>query len=696
MPRYRIGVDVGGTFTDAVVLDEESGMTLVVKVPTTPDDPSLGFMTALARAIERFQINPNEVGFLAHATTIATNSIIAGGCGVAGLIATEGFRDVLEIARQARPALYDVFYDKPASLIPRHLCIGVPERMDANGSELVPLDQAAVREAGAALAREGVESIVICFLHSYRDPSHERRAGELLAEICPDIPVCLSSDICPEYREYWRASTAAVNAVLLPVVGRYIERLDRHLEEARVESELYLMASGGGIVSSRVARHQPVQLIESGPAAGVIAAAEVGVNAGLPNLISIDIGGTTAKTALVQNGRATVSNEFEIGGVSLATTTRTRGRGYPVKIPVIDLVEIGAGGGSIGWVDPGGALSVGPQSAGAEPGPACYGKGGAEPTLTDAQIILGRINPDNFLGGEQRLFPQLAAKAVRERIAERLGLRLEEAALGMIEIANAKMSGALELVSIQKGIDPRGFTLVAFGGSGPLHAVELSSALGIERVLVPPAPGVASAWGLLSTDLRHTFSRSYIADLNDIDLSFVKGCFDEFRGQSEDILTDEGVIPANVTITLEIDVRYRGQSYELSIPYPQTDDRAELINIVTESFLAAHEHTYGFAARGQSIEIVNLRLEASGAVPRPRTKKLERRRGTTERAHKETRSVVFPTGSTECAIYDRYELGAGDQIGGPAIIEESDSTTLVPLGYTARVDNLANLLIRAD
>ena len=696
MPRYRIGVDVGGTFTDAVVLDEESGITLVVKVPTTPDDPSIGFMTSLGRAIERFQINPNEVGFLAHATTIATNSIIAGGCGVAGLITTEGFRDVLEIARQARPSLYDVFYDKPAPLIPRYLCFGVPERMDANGSELIPLHETAVREAGAALAREGVESIVICFLHSYRDPTHERRARELLAEVCPDIPVCLSSDICPEYREYWRASTASVNAVLLPVVGRYIERLDRHLEEARVESRLYLMASGGGIVSSRVARHQPVQLIESGPAAGVIAAAEVGVKAGLPNLISIDIGGTTAKTALVQHGRATVSNEFEIGGVSLATTTRTRGRGYPVKIPVIDLVEIGAGGGSIGWVDPGGALSVGPQSAGAEPGPACYGKGGAEPTLTDAHIVLGRINPDNFLGGEQRLFPQLATQAVRERIAERLGLRLEEAALGMIEIANAKMSGALELVSIQKGIDPRGFTLVAFGGSGPLHAVELASALGIERVLVPPAPGVASAWGLLSTDLRHTFSRSYIADLDDIDLSFVTGCFDEFRGQSEDILTDEGVLLANVAIALEIDVRYKGQSYELSVPYPQTDDLAELIDQITESFLAAHERAYGFAARGQPIEIVNLRLEASGAVPRPRTKKLGRRRDSIERARKETRSVVFPTGSTECAIYDRYELGADDRIGGPAIVEESDSTTLVPLGYTATVDTLANLLIRAD
>ena len=693
MTRYRVGIDVGGTFTDVVMLNEESGDIDLVKVPTTPSDPSVGPLSGLERAMTGANVDPENVVFVVHGTTIATNSIVTGGGGRAGLIASDGFRDVLEIARQARPSLYDVFYEKPASLIPRHLCIGVPERVDARGNVLVPLDEDAVTAAGRALAAEGVGAIVVCFLHSYRNPSHERRAGELLAEVCPDVAVCLSSDICPEYREYWRANTTAVNAVLLPVVGEYLRRLASGLKEKGVASDLYLMTSSGGIISSAVASHRPVNLIESGPAAGVIAAAELASKAGLTDIISLDIGGTTAKAALIRDGRIAVTNDFEVGSMSLGTSTRTRGRGYPIKVPVIDLVEIGSGGGSIGWVDPGGALSVGPTSAGADPGPACYGIGGSEPTLTDAQVVLGRIDPDFFLGGEQSLFYELAEKAIMEKIARPLQMELEAAAIGMIEIASAKMMGALELVSVQKGIDPRAFTLVAFGGSGPLYAADLASALSINRILIPPAPGVVSAWGLLSTDISHSFSRSHVADLDGVDTEFLDEAYAEFRDAASKMLLEEGVDPCAAEYIEHVDVRYKGQSYELIIPYPRAERPAAFRRIITDTFVAAHERAYGFAVRDEPIEIVNLRMEARGAVPRPQTREVPARPGGPDRALKRIRRVFFASGESECPIYDRYLLGADDVIQGPAVIEERDSTTLLPAGFSLNVDRVGNLMV---
>ena len=693
MTRYRVGIDVGGTFTDVVMLNEESGDIDLVKVPTTPSDPSVGPLSGLERAMTGTNVDPENVVFVVHGTTIATNSIVTGGGGRAGLIASDGFRDVLEIARQARPSLYDVFYEKPASLIPRHLCIGVPERVDARGNVLVPLDEEAVTAAGRALAAEGVAAIVVCFLHSYRNPSHERRAGELLAEVCPDVAVCLSSDICPEYREYWRANTTAVNAVLLPVVGEYLRRLASGLKEKGVASDLYLMTSSGGIISSAVASHRPVNLIESGPAAGVIAAAELASNAGLTDIISLDIGGTTAKAALIRDGRIAVTNDFEVGSMSLGTSTRTRGRGYPIKVPVIDLVEIGSGGGSIGWVDPGGALSVGPTSAGADPGPACYGIGGSEPTLTDAQVVLGRIDPDFFLGGEQSLFYELAENAIMEKIARPLQMDLEAAAIGMIEIASAKMKGVLELVSVQKGIDPRAFTLVAFGGSGPLYAAHLAGALSINRILIPPAPGVVSAWGLLSTDISHSFSRSHVADLDGVDTEFLDVAYAEFRDAASKMLLEEGVDPCGAEYIEHVDVRYKGQSYELIIPYPGAEGPAAFRRVITDTFVAAHERAYGFAVRDEPIEIVNLRMEARGAVPRPQTREVPARPGGPDRALKRIRRVFFASGESECPIYDRYLLGADDVIQGPAVIEERDSTTLLPAGFSLNVDRVGNLMV---
>ena len=696
--RHRIGIDIGGTFTDAVVMDETSGEFRPVKVPSTPDDPSRGFMEALTRGFEITKVRPEQVTFVVHGTTVATNTIIQHKGARVGLIASEGFRDVLEIAWQIRPDLYDIFYDKPVPLVPRHLCLGVPERVDSEGKVLVPLDEDAVRRSARRLRREKVEAIVICFLHSYRNPAHERRAARIIQREFPDLLLCTSSEVCPEYREYTRASTAAINAVLLPGVGNYVRRLEDRLRRKQLHSGLYLMTSGGGIIASETAKKQPVQLIESGPAAGVIAATFVAEQAGFKNVMALDIGGTTAKAALVEGGRPRLAAEFEVGETAVATTTRNKGRGYPVKTPVIDLVEIGAGGGSIGHVDPGGAMAMGPQSAGADPGPACYGTGGSEPTLTDANLVLGRINPDYFLGGEIGLKTSLAGEAILHRVALPLRMSVQEAARGMIEIANANMTGALQLTSVQKGIDPRSFVLVAFGGAGPLHAVALAQALGIHLVLVPPSPGVTSSLGLLVTDLRHDYVRTYITPTSGMDIGLLQRTYREFEKKAAALLLKEGVSRSKIRFVREVDMRYRGQSYELRVPVPAGRLGKKVVSEVNEGFFAAHRRSYGFAVSGEPTEIVNVCLSAIGSVPRPERREIPRGGASAGSALKGKRAVYMTQArrSVMTSIYDRYRLKAGNRFSGPAIVEEIDSTTLVPPGSKVKVDDCGNLLIRVN
>ena len=693
---YRIGIDIGGTFTDAVVMDENTGDFRPVKVSSTPDDPSRAFMEAYTRGLDNQGLTARQVGFVVHGTTVATNTIIQQKGARIGLIASEGFSDLFEIAWQIRPNLYDLDYDKPPPLVPRRLCIGVPERIDAHGEVLVPLDEAAVYRAACRLAEDGVEAILVCFLHAYRDPAHERRAAGIIREACPGLPVCVSSDICPEYREYTRASTTAVNAALLPAVGAYVERLEDRLGAVNPGSGLFLMTSGGGIIASATAKEQPVQLIESGPAAGVIAASYVGRLAGYENLIALDIGGTTAKAALIENGRPRLAAEFEVGDAAVATTTRDKGQGYPVKTPVIDLVEIGSGGGSIGHVDPGGALAVGPQSAGAAPGPACYGKGGSEPTLTDANLVLDRLDPGYFLGGELCLDRSLAELAIDRRIAGPLNMAVEEAAAGLIEVANANMTGILQLVSVQKGVDPRAFVLVAFGGAGPLHAAALARALHIRTVLVPPSPGVTTALGLLVTDLRHDYVRTYISKTDDLDLPALTAIYREFEDHATGLLLSEGVSRDNIRFVREADMRYLGQSYELRVPVARMSE--SLPRKMNDAFFAAHRRQFGFATRDEPTEIVNARLSAVGAVPRPSRRQVPKGGPSSRTALKAKRDVRMP-GSTEPAptsIYDRYRLQANNRFTGPAIVEEIDSTTLVPPGCTVTVDDYGNLLIDVD
>ncbi len=692
--QFRVGVDVGGTFTDVVLVDEAEGDILVAKVATVPADPSVGCINAIDKAIRNYGLDPGQMIFTVHGTTIATNTIIEGKGAKAGLVTSEGFRDVLEIAYQTRPSLYDVFYVKPTPLIPRYLCRGVPERMGPDGEVLTPLDEAALRDLAREFMDEEVEAIAVAFLHSYRDPTHERRAAEILAEECDGVPIVISSDISPEYREYPRTSTTVVNTVLLPRVGPYISRLEERIEERGITSGLHMMTSAGGIIAAEVAKRQPIHLVESGPAAGVIGAAFIAHLSGYDDLLALDIGGTTAKAALVNKGEPRIADEFEVGSSAVATVTAQRGQGYPVRTPVISLVEVGAGGGSIAHVDPGGALTVGPQSAGADPGPACYAKGGEEPTLTDANVVLGRINPDFFLGGEETLDPELARKAIQEKVAEPVGLDVVEAARAVIDIADAKMTSALYFISVEQGIDPRDYVLVPSGGAGPMQAAAIAKALGVRTVLVPPTPGLNSAVGLLATDLKHEIVRTYMKEARQSDPAELTAVFGEMEAATRELLSIESVAESDVAIIREIAMCYVGQSYQLKVPVPEAID-AETAGTMSEAFHARHAEAYGFANEREPTQFVNLRLIGIGKVDRPRLRQLPAAEGSAERALKARRLVYFSEagGLVDCAIYDRGQLMAGDKIAGPAVIEQMDSTTVLPPDAMLTADRHGNLII---
>ena len=693
--RYRVGVDIGGTFTDVVAIERTTGEMHLAKVPTVPADPSVGFINGLVTLMRRFAIAPAEIEFLSHGATVATNTIIEGKGAQAGLIASAGFSDVLEIAYQTRPALFDLFRDRPKPLIPRYRTIGVPERIGPDGNVLIPLDESAVRAAATRLRKAGAEIVVIAFLHSYRFQAHERRAREIIAEAHPDLPVVLSSDVCAEYREYPRTSTAVVNAVLLPRVGPYLTSLQERLRGERVNCELHLMTSAGGILGCDVARRQPVQLVESGPAAGVIGATFVAGIAGFRNLLAFDMGGTTAKAALIVDGEPRISDQFEVGAMAVAQSAAARGHGYPVRTPVLEIVEIGAGGGSVGHLDPGGALAVGPESMGADPGPACYARGGDRPTITDANLVLGRINADYFLGGESRLDAGLAHRALEARLARPLGRSVTDVANAMIEIANAKMTGALHLCSVQRGLDPREYVLVTSGGAGPLHAAAVARELGVRTVLVPPSPGLNSALGLLATDLKHDFTRTLMIRTRDADWGEVNAAFAAMRDRALALLREEGVADADMQLTRQADMCYLGQSFELRVPVPEGLLSAAHVPGLEAGFHAMHRAAYSFAAETDATQIVNLRLTAVGRVARPTLRAVPPGGPSAQGALKLRRPVYFHEAGqfVDCPVFERARLQAGNRFDGPAIVEQMDSTTLVPPGTSVEVDASGNLIM---
>jgi N-methylhydantoinase A len=695
MPTYRLGVDIGGTFTDAALVDESTGTVQIVKVPSTPVEPAVGFMAAVERALGYCGGDGSVIRLLVHATTVATNALIEGKTARLGMITTKGFRDLLEIGRQIRSRLYDVHLTKPRPLVSRRWSFEVRERLDAEGHVLEPLDVEEVRQVARQLKTAGVEAVVCCLLHSYINPTHERQVAAILCEECPDVLLSVSADVCPEFREYLRASTTAVNAAVLPLVSRYLEALETRLHGRGIRAPFYVMQSSGGVMSVPAAKQKPVYMVESGPAAGVIAAGAFAELHGYRQVISFDMGGTTAKVGLIQDGQPRLCTEFEVGGQAITPLGEGRGSGYPVRTPVIDLVEVGAGGGSEAWLDAGGALRVGPRSAGAMPGPVCYGQGGTIPTITDANLLLGRLNPAFFLGGEIALDLDASREAILEQCAQPLGLEPVEAANGIVDIANAHMMGAMRLISIQRGYDPRDFLLVAFGGAGPLHANALARELDIPTILIPPSPGIASALGMLMTDIKHEFVATRRHLLSQLAPTALDALFADFVAQGEALLAREGVAAPQRHMLRSVELRYQGQSHELSIAVPSGALTPQHLDTLQEQFHAAHAQAYGYAAPEDPIELVNVRLTAIGTSPKLRLHALPHGNGDTTEAVKGQRQVWFSEASRFflCPILDRARLRWDDVIPGPAVIEELDATTVIHPDYQARVDQHGNLLL---
>src|SRR5271167_940442 len=561
---WRIGVDIGGTFTDVVLVDEATGRIGVAKAPTTLRDVAQGVIDGIGQGLTQYRVDPTTVGLLAHATTIVTNALLEKKGAKAGFVATRGFRDVLELRRSSRADLYDLFQDAPAVLVPRRWRFEITERIDAQGQVVTPLDEREIDGLIAAIGNAGLETVAVSLLFSFLNDRHERLLGERLRRALPDVGVYLSSEVLPEIREFERASTTAVCAYVGPLLAGYLDRLQSALTMLGLP-QLYVMGSSGGVFDVAEGLRMPAMAIESGPAAGVIAAALAGQELGLPNLISFDMGGTTAKASLIADGEIAVTAEYEVGGAGHLKRWLS-GTGHPVRVPVVDLAEVSAGGGSIAWVDSGGALKVGPQSAGAEPGPAAYARGGNEPTVSDADIVLGWLDREALLGGALAIDLAAAEAAIRERVADPLGLGVTEAAAAIVEIVNSNMAQALRIVSVERGHDPREFSLIAFGGAGPVHAVALAEELAIPEVIVPPAPGAFSALGLVATDLKRDYARTLYADLASVDPDRVGAAFASMEAAGLAMLEAAAVPPARRALPRFADVRYRRQAYELTLP----------------------------------------------------------------------------------------------------------------------------------
>jgi N-methylhydantoinase A len=684
--KYSVGIDIGGTFTDVVLMDARGGIVAEHKVDTTPSALEACFVNALGRATEK--LSPDDVHRILHATTVATNSVLEGKGARTALIVTEGFRDILEIARQRRPSLYDLKAEKARPLVPRRLCIEVRERVGADGVVVTPLADSELERIAAAVEGTRAESVVIGLLFSYLNAEHERKLRDYLAKRFPQKLVIASADVIPEFREFERTSTAVLVGYLKPIFAQYTKNLARELASRRHEAgKLLIMNSAGGVMSPDAARDRPHAIVESGPAAGVIAASTLADQLGERNVISFDMGGTTAKASLIENGAYRTTTEYEIGG-GVHQSLAVRFTGYPIKAPMIDLTECSAGGGSIASVDEVGVLKVGPRSAGADPGPACYGRGGTEPTVTDANLVLGRINPDYFVGGEATLDHKLAYAAIESRIAKPLGMTVMEAAAGVIDIVNAHMARILRVVSVARGLDPRDFALIAFGGAGPLHAADLAADLGIPRVIVPEAPGVFSALGLLWADLRADFSGTVRRNVNREHAEYIQGALGRVEREAQAWLDREKVPADRRALIRSAEMRYPLQNYEINVPLPAGRVDAGWIARATEAFHVAHERLYSYCDREEQVQLVNVRVAAVGRTDRPKPRLLEKGGASAQAALKGRRKVHFQEAGrfVDCPVYERDRLRAGNRVQGPAVIEQADSTIVVPPSFGATVD----------
>jgi len=686
---WRIGIDIGGTFTDVALVDDANGHVGVAKVPTTPSDLSEGVLGALEVAMHRCRVAAAEVALFSHATTVVTNAILEETGARAALITTRGFRDVLELRRSARADLYDLFQDAPATLIPRRRRFEITERIDAHGSIVTPLAENEIDALVVALKAARVDAIAISLLFSFLNPRHERRLAERLRAALPQVPVYLSSDVLPEIKEFERTSTTAVCAYAGPILASYLERLNQ-VTRSRALPPLFLMGSNGGILEAAEAIAMPAIAVESGPAAGVVAAALVARQTGRLDLLSFDMGGTTAKASLIRGGQYETTPHYEVGGGS-SMSRWMNGTGHPIRVPVVDLAEVSAGGGSIAWVDRAGALRVGPKSAGADPGPVCYARGGTEPTVTDCNLLLGYLDKTSLLDGELPIDHAAAAAAVRARLAEPLGFDVRTAAASVIDVVNHAMAEVLKIVSIQRGHDPRHFALAAFGGAGPLHAAALASELGIAHVICPPIPGAFSALGLIGTDLK----RDYVQTLHSaaaVEPQALQAAFAALERKGAAMLERAGIAPERRRLVRSVDARYPRQSHELEVPVACGSIEAATLAQIAEAFHARHLHTYGHDNRSEPVQIVSARVAAIGATAPLTIRDSVARRGTDP--VKAKRQVWFrETGVIDATVFDRKRMPAGLKLAGPFVIESLESTILVPPGWQSTMDEHGFVLL---
>lgn len=692
--RYRVGIDVGGTFTDLVAIDE-NGKVQVVKSSSTPQDQSIGVEDTIVKA----GLDMHNVSFLAHGSTVGANAVIENKGAKTAIITTKGFRDILELRRGQRvidkPSdMYNLQMDLPqdyvggySPLIERPFRFEVPERVDYCGRVVKPLDEDAVRRVAGIIREKGVEAVVICYFFSFVNPEHEQRTKEILKEILPDIPLSVSSEILPIIREYERLSTATINAYIMPTVQRYLANLRGKLSARGFNQEFYVMQSSGGIMSASVAGLRPVYTIDSGPAAGVTAAAQLGTMLGLPDVISFDMGGTTTKVCVVRDGKPEVTTNFWVDSK------------YFIGVPVMNMVEIGAGGGSIVWRDKAGAVHIGPQSAGADPGPVCYKREGNEPTVTDCDLILGYINADYFLGGDMAVDVEASKATLKEKIADKIGISVSEAAYGIYRLVNANMLGAMRIITIQRGYDPRDFSLVVSGGTAAVHAVRMAQELRIPRVIVPLTPGTFSAIGLVTADARYDTHRSYVVRTSQADPDRMHSIYREIEAESLNRIKELGFKDEKIILRYEIDMRYVGQAHEVSfevpanIIHPRMDSQS--VKTLEDTFHQQHHDLFGHSSPNAAVEFITLTATAVGLMTKSNLFEIEKGSASPDQAVKKMRQVYFEelNGYVDCPTYERSLLKANNVITGPAIVEQMDTTIVIPPEQKATVDKYGNLII---
>ncbi|WP_339234497.1 hydantoinase/oxoprolinase family protein [Oceanobacillus sp. FSL W7-1281] len=678
---YRIGIDVGGTFTDVCIFDEQSGKILIYKLSSTNKDPSTAIIDGINTIMEENNLLKSDINYLVHGTTVGTNAAIQRTGAKTGLLTTSGFRDIVEIARQTRPSLYDLTEDKPEQLIKRRLRKEVDERILHDGSIYKKIDVEEAKKPVTELIEEGIESIAVCFLHSYINPEHEKVIKNIINETYPNVFVSISSEVLPEYREYERLSTTILNSYIGPVVSDYINRFENNLKNNGIDVNPYISQSSGGTMSTSTTKKNPVRTALSGPSAGVSGAIYVSELAGFENIITLDMGGTSTDVCLIQDLKANSATGKKVAG-------------FPVNLPMIDIHAVGAGGGSIAWIDSGGVLKVGPHSAGAEPGPVSYGLGGEEPTVTDANILLRRLNPKEILGGKMKVDSAGAHQAVDNKLAKPLNMENNKVAQGIIKVINSNIMRAVRVVSVERGHNPRDFTLVAYGGAGPLHAVDVARELGMKTVLIPESPGILCALGLLVADLKMDYVQTKImmadsTNLNDIQIELKK--LDSKAGKW---FEKENIEESHRIVNRSLNMRYKGQNYELSVQLTGELENEAQLNQIIDRFHKTHEKRYGYANYKEEVQIVNFRTVVSAEKKKVSLKKYktdsESGKGIVDK-----RNVYFEEcdGYVETNIYDRNLIGVGEEIQGPCIIEQLDSTIVVPPNVTAKMDEYRNIIL---